>query len=94
MSDLTENRSQPRRHVSRLEESPQIDPFGNRAAAFTSAEVMMCLALTGLICIGILASYVQSVRDAEHSAQSRTVLGLASQQPTEVWAAEPESRWE
>ena len=49
-------------------------------AAFTLAEVVMAIAVTGLIFAGILTSYIQSARRAEWSGYSLAAHALAMQQ--------------
>ena len=50
-------------------------------AAFTLAEVMMCVAVAGITLTGILAGYVQSVSHAGRSEQALATLGFALTQP-------------
>jgi len=49
-------------------------------AAFTLAEVVMAIAVMGLIFAGILTSYIQSARRAEWSGYSLAAQALALQQ--------------
>jgi hypothetical protein len=48
--------------------------------AFTLAEVVISIAVTGLVFIGILTGYVQSARNAEWSGYSLAAQSLAVQQ--------------
>jgi type II secretory pathway pseudopilin PulG len=53
---------------------------GRRASGFTLAEVVISIAVTGLAFAGILASYVQSARQAEWSGYSLAAESFAVQQ--------------
>lgn len=50
------------------------------AAGFTLAEVVISIAVTGLVFAGILSGYVQSARNAEWSGYSLAAQALAVQQ--------------
>src|SRR5688572_204606 len=60
-----------------LHESSKIGLFRTRTAAFTLAEVAMCVATAGVIFAGVLAGYVQSTRRAQYSEHAREALGFA-----------------
>lgn len=51
-----------------------------RAAGFTLAEVVIAIAVTGLVFAGVLSGYVQSARNAEWTGYSLAAQALAVQQ--------------
>lgn len=53
---------------------------GNRKSGFTLAEVVVSIAVTGLAFGGILASYIQTARQAEWSGYSLAAQAFAVQQ--------------
>ena len=50
------------------------------AAGFTLAEVVISIAVTGLVFVGVLSGYVQSARNAEWAGYSLAAQALAVQQ--------------
>ena len=55
-------------------------PPNHPAAGFTLAEVVIALAVTGLVFAGVLTGYVQSARRAEWTGYSLAAQALANQQ--------------
>ena len=91
MLDRAIERAQVQNRLMRPKELSKIGLFKKRAAAFTLAEVTMCIAVTGIIFIGILVGYVQSTRNAERAEHSVVVFRLVIKQPetTQVARREP-----
>ncbi len=50
--------------------------YRTKSAAFTLAEVTMCIAVAGVIISGIFAGYLQFTNRAQHSEAALSVLGL------------------
>ena len=68
-------------------ELPNVGLFNKRVAAFTLAEVTMCVAVTAIIFTGILTGYVHLSRNAERSESSEhslAVLGLTTKSPNQA----------
>lgn len=71
----------------RLRDVSGTRPLGDHTFAFTLAEVVISVAVIGVIFAGILAGYIQSARRAEWSGYSLAAEALSIQQLEQARAA-------